>query len=161
VSFCNEVARRGDFDGLRFEQSDIESFDSGEVDVLIALHACDTATDDAIFKGITHKASIIIASPCCHKEIRGQMKPPDVLRDILKHGTMLEREAETITDGLRSMLLERSGYATKVFEFVPTSHTPKNNMIAATLSSRSPSASDIQDRIEAVKAFYGITEQRL
>jgi SAM-dependent methyltransferase len=161
VSFCNDVAAACDFDGLRFEQSDIESFDSGEVDVLIALHACDTATDDAIFKGITHKASIIIASPCCHKEIRRQMKPPEVLRDILRHGTMLEREAETITDGLRSMLLERSGYTTKVFEFVPTSHTPKNNMIAATFGSRPPFANDIQERIDAVKAFYGIAEQRL
>lgn len=161
VDFCNDVAVACDFGGLKFVKSDIEHFDVDEVDILIALHACDTATDDALFKGIISKASIIVASPCCHKEIRGQIKPPDVLRDVLKHGTMLEREAETVTDGLRSMLLERSGYATKVFEFVPTAHTPKNNMIVATRLRGTPPASRIQERIDALKAFYGIAEQRL
>jgi hypothetical protein len=88
--------------------------------------------------------------------------PPEVLKDILKHGTMLEREAETITDGLRSMLLERSGYSTKVFEFVPIEHTPKNNMIVAT---RKPADYDdtlrLRERIDEIKALYGIREQRL
>lgn len=161
VSFCNDVARSCDFDGLRFESSEIASFDAKDVDILVALHACDTATDDALYKGIAGNASIIIAAPCCHKQIRRQMKPPEVLRDILKHGTMLEREAETITDGLRSMLLERSGYSTKVFEFVPTAHTPKNNMIAATLTPVEGRSTDLQERIDALKSFYGIEEQRL
>ena len=89
------------------------------------------------------------------------MRAPEVLQDILKHGSMLEREAETITDGLRSMILERSGYKTRVFEFVPTEHTPKNNMIVATRKGRTPSAENIQERIDALKAFYGIGEQRL
>jgi SAM-dependent methyltransferase len=161
VDFCNDIATASGFDGLKFITSDIANFDLGDVDILIALHACDTATDDALFKGISGKASIILASPCCHKEVRRQMKPPAVLQDILKHGTMLEREAETVTDGLRSMLLERSGYSTKIFEFVPTSHTPKNNMIAAILGRKTPAADTIQERIDALKAFYDIEEQRL
>jgi hypothetical protein len=75
---------------------------------------------------------------------------------------MLEREAETITDGLRAMLLERSGYSTRVFEFVPTEHTPKNNMIAATRNrSKDANAQGLQDQIDAVKSLYGIREQRL
>ena len=162
VDFCNQVAESGGFEGLRFVKGSILDFEVRAADILIALHACDTATDDALYKGITAATEIIVAAPCCHKEIRGQMKAPELLSDILKHGTMLEREAETITDGLRSMLLERSGYETRVFEFVPTEHTPKNNMIAAIRRpSRSPGSGSIQRRINAVKAFYGITDQRL
>ena len=132
------------------------------VHVLTALHACDTATDDALFKGIHANAGIIVAAPCCHKEVRRQMKSPEILKDILKHGSMLEREAETITDGLRSMLLERSGYRTRVFEFVPTEHTPKNNMIVAVRDQgKLPDQGPVQKRIDAVKSFYGIAEQRL
>jgi hypothetical protein len=162
VELCNEVADAAGFDGLKFVNGTIDSFDVGRVDILIALHACDTATDDALFKGIVAKAEVIVAAPCCHKELRRQIMPPEVLKDILKHGTMLEREAETITDGLRSMLLERSGYSTKVFEFVSIEHTPKNNMIVAT---RKPADYDdtlrLRERIDEIKALYGIREQRL
>ena len=162
VELCSQIAESGEFDGLRFVNATIADFAVEHTDILIALHACDTATDDALFKGIAAKAEIIIAAPCCHKEIRRQIQPPDVLRDILKHGTMLEREAETITDGLRSMLLERSGYATKVFEFVPIEHTPKNNMIVATRKQAVPSETKrLQAQIDAVKSLYSIREQRL
>lgn len=162
VDLCNQIADAAGFDGLKFVASSIEEFAPGNVDILIALHACDTATDDALFKGVTSSAEIIIAAPCCHKEIRRQIKPPDVLSDILRHGTMLEREAETITDGLRAMLLERSGYSTKIFEFVPVEHTPKNNMIAAVRKEESRKPDDeLNQRIATVKAMYGIREQRL
>ena len=162
VDLCNQIAESAGFDALKFVSGTIANFVVGDVDVLIALHACDTATDDALFKGIAAKADIIVAAPCCHKEIRRQIKPPDLLKDILKHGTMLEREAETITDGLRSMLLERSGYSTNVFEFVPIEHTPKNNMIVATRNhAKLPEAERLQRQIEAVKTLYGIREQRL
>ncbi len=162
VDFCSEVARSGGFDGLEFVNGNIADTDIGDVDILIALHACDTATDDALYKGITGNTEIIIAAPCCHKEVRRQMRSPAVLQDILKHGTMLEREAETITDGLRSMLLEKNGYSTKIFEFVPVEHTPKNNMIVATRrGSGREDRTLVQERIEAVKSFYGIAEQRL
>lgn len=162
VELCNQIADAAGFAGLKFANGTIADFDAGNVDVLIALHACDTATDDALFKGIAAGAKVIVAAPCCHKEIRKQLKPPEVLRDILKHGSMLEREAETITDGLRSMLLEMRGYQTRVFEFVPIEHTPKNNMIAAVRRRDADvDRQTIRKRIDAVKSFYGITDQRL
>ncbi len=163
VEMCDQLARSGEFEGLNFVVGSIADFDVGNVDILMALHACDTATDDALFKGIKGQAAIIVAAPCCHKEIRRQITPPELLRDILKHGSMLEREAETITDGLRTMLLEWSGYSTKIIEFVPTEHTPKNNMIAATRNpaARTAEAERLREQIAAVKEFYGISEQRL
>ena len=161
VDLCNQIAVSCGFDALRFVKDTIVDHEVGNIDILIALHACDTATDDALFKGISARAAIIVAAPCCHKEIRRQIKPPEVLKDILKHGSMLEREAETITDGLRSMLLERSGYSTKIFEFVPTEHTPKNNMIVAIRKVDANRDTDLQPRIDAVKSLYGIGHQRL
>ncbi|MEP6705019.1 MAG: SAM-dependent methyltransferase [Acidobacteriota bacterium] len=163
VDLCNQVAESCGFEGLHFVTGNIVEFDPGPVDILIALHACDTATDDALYKGISAKAEIIVAAPCCHKEIRRQIEPPEVLRDVMKHGSLLEREAETITDGLRGMLLERSGYTTRIFEFVPSEHTPKNNMIVAIRSGDGdgsrPEAK--QHRINELKRLYGIRQQRL
>jgi hypothetical protein len=89
------------------------------------------------------------------------MKSPEIFKDFLKHGVMLERVAETITDGLRSMLLERSGYSTKLFEFVPSEHTPKNNMLVGTRLSKPANPSEIDERIIQIKDLYGIREQRL
>ena len=161
VTLCNDIAKAGGFDGLNFVQGTIADYDPGEVDILIALHACDTATDDALFKAITAKAEIIVAAPCCHKEIRPQITPPEMLSGILKHGIMLERTAETITDGLRSLLLERSGYATKLFEFIATEHTPKNNMLVGTRNAKNSDVEKAERQIAELKAFYGIGEQRL
>lgn len=162
VDFCNQVAMSGGYEGLKFTTGNIAEHQIGDVDMLIALHACDTATDDALYKGIAGKATIIIAAPCCHKEIRRQIVPPEVLKDVLKHGAMLEREAEMVTDGLRSMLLGREGYSTKIFEFVPIEHTPKNNMIVAIRQDKKRDHRlALQGRIDALKAFYGIAEQRL
>ena len=119
VDLCNGIATACQFGALNFVVGSIGDYEIGDVDILLALHACNTATDEALFKGITSKAGLIVAAPCCHQEIRPQIKPPEMFRNILKHGVMLERTAETITDGLRSLLLERSGYATKLFESVP------------------------------------------
>ncbi|MGQ0541569.1 MAG: class I SAM-dependent methyltransferase, partial [Blastocatellia bacterium] len=95
IDLCNDIARAGSFDGLDFVEGTIADFYPGDVDILIALHACDTATDDALFKGIAARTEIIVAAPCCHQEIRKQMKPPDMLAGILKHPVLLERTAET------------------------------------------------------------------
>ena len=161
VDLCNGVAKASGFDGLDFVLGTIGEHEVGDIDILIALHACNTATDDAIFKGITAKADLIVAAPCCHQEIRPQIKPPEMFRDILKHGVMLERTAETITDGLRSLLLERSGYATKLFEFVSTEHTPKNNMLVGTRL-KNPISSETFDRqINEIKHLYSIREHHL
>ena len=161
VGLCNDIAKASEFEDLRFVHGSIGDFVLKETDVLIALHACNTATDDAIFKGIRARADLIVVTPCCHQEIRPQMKAPDFLRGVLRHGVMLEREAETITDGLRSLLLERSGYATKIFEFIATEHTPKNNMIVGTKQSKNTDAEKLHEQIKAIKDFYGIKTQKL
>ena len=161
VEFCNEVARQAGFAHLRFAQGNIRDYAVGQADILIALHACNTATDEAIYKGIAAGASIIICAPCCHQQIRPQIEPPPVLRGLLKHGILLEREAETLTDGLRALLLERSGYATKVFEFISTEHTQKNTMIAAVRAAQPTEADTINRQIEEIKQLYGIKEHAL
>ena len=101
------------------------------MDALIALHACDTATDDAIRRGIELGAKPIVVAPCCHKELRPQFGKPEPLAPVLRHGVMEERMAEWLTDGLRALFLEWAGYRTKVVEFISSEHTPKNLMIAA------------------------------
>lgn len=161
VSIDNDIARASEFENLRFVHGWIGDYELKDVDVLIALHACNTATDDAIFKGIRAKADLIVVAPCCHQEIRPQMKAPEFLSGILKHGVMLEREAETVTDGLRSLLMEKNGYATKLFEFISTEHTPKNNMIVGTKHEKKIDAEKLNEQIKSVKEFYGIKQQRL
>ncbi|MCW5960297.1 MAG: SAM-dependent methyltransferase [Pyrinomonadaceae bacterium] len=161
VRLGNDIARSSEFTGLSFVNGFIDNFDLKNTDILIALHACNTATDDAIFKGIKAGADLIVCAPCCHQQLRPQIKPPAMLKDVLKHGIMLEREAETLTDGLRALLLEESGYKTKVFEFISTEHTPKNNMIVGIKSDKTIDESRIRSQIEKIKSFYSIQEQRL
>ena len=161
VARANEVARAAGFDGLRFEAGLIHDFAPRGVDILIALHACDTATDDAIFKGVAARASIVITAPCCHKEVRPQIETPEALGGVLRHGILLEREAETVTDSLRALLLEGEGYAVKVFEFVSTEHTRKNTMIAAVRGADKVDRGAAETQFRRLKEFYGIREQRL
>jgi SAM-dependent methyltransferase len=161
VSIDNDIAKASEFENLRFVHGWIGDYALEDVDVLIALHACNTATDDAIFKGIQAKADLIVVAPCCHQEIRPQIRAPEFLSGILKHGVMLEREAETVTDGLRALLLERSGYATKLFEFISTEHTPKNNMIVGTRHEKETDVEKLDGQIKSIKEFYGIRHQRL
>lgn len=127
---------------------------------LVALHACNTATDDALARGIAAQARLIIVSPCCHRELRPQLVAPAVLAPALAHGIFLEREAEFVTDALRALLLEWAGYRTKVFEFVSTEHTPKNVMIAAVRTRPAGDPERLKELL-AFAAFYGIREQAL
>jgi SAM-dependent methyltransferase len=161
VELCNEVAGRAGFDRLTFQTGYIEDFELPDTDILIALHACDTATDDALFKGVTARASVIIAAPCCHKELRPQMQTPEALRGLLRHGILRERQAEAVTDSLRALLLERAGYRVRVFEFVSTEHTRKNTLIAAVRSEGKSDREGALGEYRALKEFYGIGEQRL
>jgi SAM-dependent methyltransferase len=161
VDLCNHIARASEFTGLEFIRGYIDDQSWPAIDILIALHACNTATDDAIFKGIKANAQLIVVAPCCHREIRPQIKPPQMLKNILRHGIMLEREAETITDGLRALLLEKSGYSTRLFEFISTAHTPKNNMIVGTKDPRLKNAPEIEKQIRELKDFYGIENHHL
>jgi len=130
--------------------------------VLIALHACDTATDDALARGIAAGAKLLVVAPCCQKELRSQLTPPPVLADALRHGIFQERQAEFVTDSLRAQLLEWAGYRTKVFEFISTEHTAKNLMIAAIkIRPADNSAAPTARRIREFAAFYGIKHQQL
>jgi hypothetical protein len=142
--------------GLGFCRGDIVTTQLPPLDALLALHACDTATDDAIRRGIELGAQLIVVAPCCHKAVRPQLIPPDPLAAILKHGLMEERLAEWLTDGLRALLLEASGYRTKIVEFVASEHTPKNLMITAIRQAEHLNASARQE-IDKLKTFFGLT----
>ncbi|MBM3347321.1 MAG: methyltransferase, partial [Betaproteobacteria bacterium] len=135
------------------------------VDVLIALHACDTATDEAMGLGVRAGAAVILCSPCCHKELRPQMHSPLVLRPVLRHGIHLGQEAEMVTDSLRALLLEAEGYETRVFEFVSLEHASKNKMILAVKAARrlpEPARREaVLTQVGEIKAFYGIRAQHL
>lgn len=162
VELCNRVAREAGFARLRFQTGLVEEFELPETDILIALHACDTATDEALFKGVAARASVIVTAPCCHKELRPQIEPPAPLRGVLRHGILLEREAESVTDSLRALLLEHAGYKVKVFEFISTEHTRKNTMIAGVKREGERQEGESAWRqFQTLKEFYGVREQRL
>jgi SAM-dependent methyltransferase len=162
VELCNQVATDCGFPFLKFQVGDIGDAATAtkSLDILIALHACDTATDDALFQGINATASLLIVSPCCQKELRKQLNAPAVLSDALQHGIFQERQAEFVTDALRAMLLEWAGYRTKVFEFISTEHTAKNLMIAAVKTGQQHDE-PLAARIREFAAFYGITRHAL
>jgi SAM-dependent methyltransferase len=154
VDFCNKVAAENNFASLSFLAKDINEFAEQKIDMLIALHACDTATDLALAAGVKADAQLIVAAPCCHKQIRKEMDTQNEMAPVLRHGILEERQAELITDGIRALLLESKGYDTKVFEFVSSEHTAKNLMITATAGAR-PKAEALE-RIEALKQGFGI-----
>lgn len=161
VRFCNTVAKARGMTGLNFTAGDLNSYTPGSLQVLIALHACDTATDQAIALGIRAGAEIIMCAPCCHKEVRSQMVSPPVLEPVLQHGIHMGQEAEMVTDSLRVLWLEASGYEAQVFEFVSLEHTSKNKMILGVKRDRPHPRDPIIARIEALKEFYGIKTQAL
>lgn len=161
VQLCNRAAVAEGFDGLTFEVGTIASVCPTELEALVALHACDTATDDALAKGIEAGASLILVAPCCHKELRPLLQPPPALRGALRHGILLERHAEFVTDALRAALLEWAGYDTRVFEFISPEHTARNVMIAATRRARPRPRDEAAVQVRALAAHYGIGTQRL
>ena len=158
---CQVLARRAGCARLTFQAGTIQSAVFTTLDVLIALHACDTATDDAILKGVQAGASLIVVSPCCQKELRPQLTAAPVFLPALRHGIFQERHAEFATDALRALLLEWAGYDTKVFEFISTEHTAKNVMITAT--KRAGAIHSVADaaQVRELAAFYGIKTQAL
>lgn len=161
VDLCNQTAQKLSLAGIKFEQGDVQHFSAQAINIMIALHACDTATDYALHMGIRTGAEIIMCSPCCHKQIRPQLKSPALLAPVLQHGIHLGQEAEMITDGLRALLLEANGYDTKVFEFISLEHTSKNKMILAQKRKAPRDNSEILQQIAAIKSFYGIQEHCL
>jgi Methyltransferase domain len=157
VEKCNTIASKANFNHLKFIKGTIEKAEIEEVDVLIALHACDIATDEAIFRGIKSNAALIVCAPCCHKQIRKEFNVTNELADVLSHGILKERQAEIITDGLRALIMESFGYKTKVFEFISTEHTPKNVMLVGKKTENTVKNKElILKKIAAIKNFYGI-----
>ncbi len=161
IELCNNIATNSDFNNLSFEKGFINNYDLPETDVLIALHACDTATDDAIAKGIQANAELIICAPCCHKQIRKQIKNESSLSSILNYGILKERQAEIVTDTIRALILEAHGYKTKVFEFISTEHTGKNVMIVGQKSNHDFDKTMYLQKVEDLKKQFGIQEHYL
>jgi SAM-dependent methyltransferase len=161
VQLCQRVIGKLKLEGMDYEQGDVRDYHPAALNVMIALHACDVATDYAIHLGIRAGADIIMCSPCCHKQIRPQLLSPSPLRPILQHGIHLGQEAEMLTDGLRALLLEAAGYDTQVFEFISLEHTNKNKMILAVKRAKATSSEEVVRQIQDIKAFYGIQEQCL
>jgi len=161
VTLCNNAAAHLEHPGLAFKHGDVRTVAPSELDVMIALHACDIATDYAIHMGIRSGASIIMCSPCCHKQIRLQIQSPTLLKPMLQYGLHMGQQAEMVTDSLRALLLEACGYETKVFEFISLEHTNKNKMILAVKRAEPVDPAHLLARIQELKTFYGITEQCL
>lgn len=134
---CNAIAGNCGFTGLRFVAGRIPAEPEGHFDMVTALHACDTATDDAIKFALNAGAVVIMLAPCCQKYVRKKLTVPGYLQPILKHRIQEERFAVMLTDSLRALTLEAFGYETKVFEFISTEHTARNTMITAVRSSGS------------------------
>lgn len=161
VEKCQTLARRAGCARLTFQAGTIQSAVFTALDVLIALHACDTATDDAIFKGVQAGAALIVVSPCCQKELRPQLSAAPILAPVLRHGIFQERHAEFATDALRALLLEWAGYDTKVFEFISTEHTARNLMITATKRTEKTDSSATAAQVRTLADFYGIKTHAL
>ncbi|ENV13354.1 hypothetical protein F965_01457 [Acinetobacter schindleri NIPH 900] len=162
VEFCQKVADQSQFNQLDFFQGDVRTYEPEHLDVMIALHACDVATDFAIHTGIRLNAQIIMCAPCCHKELRPQLQAPKVLSPMLQFGIHAGQQAEMLTDTIRALLLKAYGYETKVFEFVALEHTSKNKMILAVKrkDDQEPDQ-DVLNQIQALKEMYGIQKHSL
>ncbi len=140
IDFCNELSRKCNFSGLSFKTGDISSFEfKTESDMVISLHACDTATDFALAKAIQNNAKVIFAVPCCQHELNAQIRKNaekitaknNPLFPMFDYGIVTEKFSSLLTDTVRSKILEKHGYKVNVEEFIDTEHTPKNILIKA------------------------------
>lgn len=146
IEFCNKTARELRYDKLEFIHGDIKGYNEvDKVDMVITLHACDTATDDALVKAVNWGADIILSVPCCQHELFGKIHNP-IMESMEKYGIIKERMASLITDSLRANVLEIVGYSTQIVEFINMEHTPKNLMIRAVKN-------DKLDNSKSIKAY--------
>lgn len=160
VDYCNLTADKCGYENLKFECQPIQEFDQDKIDILIALHACDTATDDAIAKGITANSQLIICAPCCHKQIRQQAKGKEQESPLLKYGIFKERQFEMVTDTIRALIMEEHRYQSKIFEFVSNEHTRKNIMLVG-VKSENKNGKTTEAKIERIKKEFQIEEHYL
>lgn len=151
---CNELAKKYRYDKLTFLEGNIADYTGAEeVDMVVTLHACDTATDFALAKAIGWNAKVILSVPCCQHELNRQMKN-DVLSPIMNYGLLKERMAALVTDGLRAEYLKREGYDVQVLEFIDMEHTPKNILLRAVKTGR---RADNEESIRACETFLRVT----
>lgn len=158
---ARQIVQRRQLPGMEFLDGTIADTPLPALDILIALHACNTATDDALRRGIQAGARLLLVAPCCHQELRPQLGRPQPLGPILDHGLFAERFAEWATDGLRALYLEWAGYRVKAIEFVASEHTPKNLLLAALRTTPPGSDPARRDAVLAVKRYLGIQRHAL
>ena len=133
IRWCNELSKKYGYEKLTFQEGNIADYSesgTGSVDMVVTLHACDTATDYALAKAVGWGAKVILSVPCCQHELNGQMEN-DILGPVLGYGLIKERMAALVTDALRAQYLEREGYDAQILEFISLEHTPKNILIRA------------------------------
>ncbi len=158
---CSQLAERLACDGLRFEAGEIRDFSRAEpVDLAISLHACDTATDDALALAVGWQARAILAVPCCQHELAPQIDA-ESLRPLLRHGLWRERFGSLATDGLRALWLEAQGYRTQIVEFIEMEHTPKNVLLRGVRTDSSRARETAAAEYAALKQFLGLGEMYL
>lgn len=151
IAHCNELAEKYRYDKLHFLHGDIARYDKeGDVDMVVTLHACDTATDYALKKAVDWNAKVIFSVPCCQHEVNRQIQN-EQLGDVLKYGLIKERISALLTDAIRANLLEEKGYETQILEFITMEHTPKNILIRAVKK-----AEGGQSNVRKVTEFFGI-----
>ena len=157
IKFCSDVAARLGYDELKFLMGEIADYTNDSADMVVTLHACDTATDYALINAVKWGTKVILSVPCCQHELFGQMKN-DLHQPILKYGILKDRLTEYLTDGLRGLKLESCGYDVAMIEFTGLEHTARNIMIKAVKSRPQKSRMDkAQEQYEALCEFYHVT----
>lgn len=152
INLCSNLAQELDYKGLKFINKDIRDFEElDKVDMVVTLHACDTATDEALIKAVSWDADIILSVPCCQHELLDKIENK-TMTPMLKHGIIKERLSSLITDSLRANVLEILGYDTQLLEFIDMEHTPKNIMIRA-IKSKNYKAIDTSEYLEFKKSW--------
>lgn len=154
IQFCNKIARELDYDRLQFVHGDIKGYEEiDKVDMVVTLHACDTATDDALVKAVNWGADVILSVPCCQHELLKQIHN-ETMKPMEKHGIIKEKLSSLITDSVRGNILEIMGYSVQMLEFIDMEHTPKNILIRAFKKNR-PNKASI-DEYNEFKKFWNI-----
>lgn len=156
IEFCNETAKKLNYENLKFTYGDIRNFEyKNKVDMIVTLHACDTATDAALVKAIAWNCDIILSVPCCQHEFFNKIKN-DNLNPMLKHGLIKERISSLVTDSLRSLFLETKGYKVQLMEFISMEHTPKNILIRAVKTNKNTKSAEIE--YQEFKKFWNLSD---
>jgi hypothetical protein len=158
---ANAIAQDLRYTGIKFRQGEISESVLEPVDLLVALHACDTATDEAIFRGIQAGCRWIVVSPCCQHELRPQLKSPVGFEPLFRYGIQLDRMTEAVTDSLRCLYLEAYGYTTRLQEFVDPEHTARNLLMIATKSAKNSDRQELLQRAKEFQEHFGIKKQLL